>query len=266
MSNPFGGRWFRWAQLLSTCMALVASAGCASGSYTDESLSTPTAAPSPATPQGAGAVSPVPPTVIVADALGSSVRIYATPGDVQPAIDLPNPWLLNGASRQPIPQAFLVLQTRPDGWSQVLLPERPNGSSGWIPPGSAQLLVDPYRILVSLHEHHVVVTHFGSAVYTGQAATGAPSTPTPTGLFYIRVLLHTTDPRSAYGPYAYGLSAHSEALTSFDGGDAEVGVHGNNDAAVLGTSVTHGCVRIDNAEISQLATVLPLGTPVEISA
>ena len=266
MSFGVRGRPSVWARLFCAGLVFVASAGCDSGSYTDESLTTPTAAPGPTDPPTTDAASTAPPTAVVADALGSSVQIYAAPGAAQPLIVLPNPWLLNGASKQPIPQAFLVLQTRPDGWTQVLLPERPNGSSGWIPPGSAQLLVDPYRILVSLHEHRVVVNRFGSTMYSGKIATGASSTPTPTGLFYIRVLLHTTDPRSAYGPYAYGLSAHSEALGTFDGGDAEVGVHGNDNASVLGSSVTHGCVRMDNAEISRLATVLPLGTPVEISA
>ena len=66
--------------------------------------------------------------------------------------------------------------------------------------------------------------------------------------------------------FAYGLSAHSDALTTFAGGDAEVGVHGNNDASALGRSVTHGCVRMDNAEITALSALLPLGTPVHIVA
>jgi lipoprotein-anchoring transpeptidase ErfK/SrfK len=80
------------------------------------------------------------------------------------------------------------------------------------------------------------------------------------------VLLQTPDPKSVYGPYAYGLSAHSEVLTEFSGGDAEVGVHGNNDASVLGKNVTHGCVRMDNDQITKLSKVLPLGTPVEIAS
>jgi lipoprotein-anchoring transpeptidase ErfK/SrfK len=41
-------------------------------------------------------------------------------------------------------------------------------------------------------------------------------------------------------------------------------VHGNNDASVLGKSVTHGCIRMDNDEITKLSKVLPLGSPVEI--
>jgi lipoprotein-anchoring transpeptidase ErfK/SrfK len=67
-----------------------------------------------------------------------------------------------------------------------------------------------------------------------------------------------------YGPYAYGLSSHSEALETFNGGDAEIGIHGNNDASVLGKNVTHGCIRMDNDEITKLSKLLPLGTRVDI--
>ena len=79
------------------------------------------------------------------------------------------------------------------------------------------------------------------------------------------MLLKAPDPNTIYGPYAYGLSGHSDALSTFDGGDAELGVHGNNDASVLGHDVTHGCIRMSNAKITYLAGILPLGTPVTIS-
>ena len=102
---------------------------------------------------------------------------------------------------------------------------------------------------------------------TESSCTGeVTSSTTPVGFFYTRVLLQTTDPTSVYGPRAYGLSAHSNALTQFDGGDAEIGLHGDNDASVLGQSVTHGCVGMPNTEISALAAVLTLGTPIQISA
>jgi lipoprotein-anchoring transpeptidase ErfK/SrfK len=252
-------------------VAILAVASGCSGPAPDEiAASAPTSvAPQPnvtpkssVAPTGGGQVG----TSLVAEPSGPTVDIYGSPGEATPLLVLPNPWLLNGVSDQPIPQALLVLQTRSDGWVEVQLPARPNGSQGWLPPGSAHLLRDGYRIEVSLQLHRITVLRDGSQIYAGPVATGAPGTPTPVGLFYIRVLLHTTDPSSVYGPYAYGLSAHSEALTSFDGGDAEIGIHGNNDASVLGQSVTHGCVRIDNAEISQLAGLLPLGTPVQITA
>ncbi len=80
------------------------------------------------------------------------------------------------------------------------------------------------------------------------------------------MLLQAPDPNTVYGPYAYGLSSHSDALDTFAGGDAEVGIHGNDDASVLGQNVTHGCIRMDNAAITMLAKQLPLGTPVSVNA
>jgi lipoprotein-anchoring transpeptidase ErfK/SrfK len=59
---------------------------------------------------------------------------------------------------------------------------------------------------------------------------------------------------------------HPAGLPTCAGGDAALGVHGNNDASVLGHDVTHGCIRMSNAKITYLAGILPLGTPVTISA
>ena len=54
-------------------------------------------------------------------------------------------------------------------------------------------------------------------------------------------------------------------LEEFNGGDGELGIHGNNDASVLGQSITHGCIRMSNEGITELTKILPLGTPVEIA-
>ena len=40
----------------------------------------------------------------------------------------------------------------------------------------------------------------------------------------------------------------------------------NNDPSVLGKDISHGCIRMSNDKITYLASVLPLGTPVQISA
>lgn len=224
---------------------------------------TPTPSPPP------GRAPAVPPTIpagvsVVATAGVPQLTVYDGPAPSHVTMTLPNPWLLNNKADKPIPQAFLVTHEQP-GWIQILLPTRPNGGTGWVRSGDVSLLSDPFRIVVALSAHKLTVLEGTIVVYTGPAATGAPQTPTPTGHYYIRVLLKTTDPSSVYGPFAYGLSAHSDALTQFAGGDAEIGVHGNNDASVLGQSVTHGCVRMDNGEITKLATILPLGTPVDIA-
>lgn len=69
-----------------------------------------------------------------------------------------------------------------------------------------------------------------------------------------------------YGPYAYGLSGFSNVLTEFNGGDGVIGIHGTNDPSSIGRDVSHRCIRMSNTGITTLAAILPLGTPVEISA
>jgi lipoprotein-anchoring transpeptidase ErfK/SrfK len=181
---------------------------------------------------------------------------------------LPNPWLFDphdpGTS---VPQVFLVdAASSSPGWVHVLLPVRPNGSAGWVRASAVEIARVDYRVVVALGAHRITVWQGNQVLYQGPVATGAASTPTPTGNYYTRVLIKSRNPNTVYGPYAYGLSSHSNALSSFDGGDAEIGIHGNDNAFVLGKNVTHGCIRMDNAEITRLAALLPLGTPVDVRA
>jgi lipoprotein-anchoring transpeptidase ErfK/SrfK len=201
---------------------------------------------------------------LAAQVKGPEIAIYEKPSAPAPVKTLPNPWLLNEEPDKQIPQVFLVEEQRPDGWVRVLLADRPNGSTGWVRASDVQLTPNPYHMQVNLGDHKIAVFQGTDKIYEGQVAIGASDTPTPPGKYYTRVLIQAPDPNTVYGPFAYGLSAHSEVLTEFSGGDAEVGVHGNNDSSVLGKSVTHGCVRMDNDEITKLSKVLPLGTPVEI--
>lgn len=206
----------------------------------------------------------------------TKVDVFDSPSAKTPSRELDNPWLYDPAvPTSKVPQVFLVTKQRADGWVQVLLPVRPNGSTGWLRASDVTLAANPYRIAVKLGDHTITVNKGSEVVYTGPVAVGATDpplpdvgkpTPTPTGKYYLRVLLQAPDPNTVYGPYAYGLSSHSDALTTFEGGDAEVGIHGNNDASVLGKNATHGCIRMDNDAITMLTKLLPLGTPVTVSA
>jgi lipoprotein-anchoring transpeptidase ErfK/SrfK len=197
----------------------------------------------------------------------TSIGVFTSPDQPAPSQQFPNPWLYEaGNAASGVPQTFLVKSQRSDGWVEVLLPVRPNGSTGWVHAADVTLTRNPFRIVVSLSAHTVTVTNADAVIYTGPVAVGAPDTPTPTGNYYLYVLLQAPDPSGPYGPYAYGLSSHSDALETFAGGDAEIGIHGNNDASVLGQDVSHGCIRMDNAAITSLATQLPLGTPVDVTA
>jgi lipoprotein-anchoring transpeptidase ErfK/SrfK len=162
------------------------------------------------------------------------------------------------------PTTVLVVDRR-DGWIDVALASRPNGSSGWVSAGDVQESTDDVAITVSLADHVMRVTRGGAVAVETPVAVGAPGTPTPVGRFYVTDLVDTGQPRGAYGPYALGLSAHSDVLDQFAGGDGQIGIHGTNEPASIGQSVSHGCVRVPDEVISALAGSVPLGTPVTIS-
>jgi len=234
-------------------------AACGGGSDARPSLSHAVRPPQCAQPLFATPVN------CVADPVGSSLSVYASPLATAPKWTFPNPWLLNDDPSLKVPQRLLVSE-RQGQWLRLVLPVRPNGTTGWVRARDVLLEQDPYRIVVQLGAHHLTVYSGGSVVTQDTVAIGAPDTPTPTGTYYLRVLLKAPDPTTVYGPYAYGLSGHSEALTTYQGGDAELGIHGNNDASVLGKSISHGCIRMSNDKITALASLLPLGTPVQILA
>ena len=221
------------------------------------SISTTTPATTPSLPAYAS---------LVAVAVGPQVVVYSQPAPAAAKRSFPNPWSVDPQHPAAVvDQVFLVESRRPDGWIKVLLPVRPNGSAGWVRASNVTIHEVTYSVKVEKRAHQITVFDHGAVLYRGPVAVGKPSTPTPAGKYYVRVLIQAQNPNTVYGPYAYGLSSHSDALSSFDGGDAEIGLHGNNDASVLGHDVTHGCIRMDNTEITKLAALLPLGTPVEIT-
>ncbi len=69
---------------------------------------------------------------------------------------------------------------------------------------------------------------------------------------------------AAYGLFALGLSAHSDTLSEFGTGDAQVGIHGTGDRASIGKAVSHGCVRV-TPDVARVLSRVPLGTPVDIT-
>jgi lipoprotein-anchoring transpeptidase ErfK/SrfK len=202
-------------------------------------------------------------TSFTAQPIGTEVAVHQAPEESSRSEAYPNPWQLDENPEHSVPQVFLVTEQNQD-WAQVLLPVRPNGTTGWVKKSEVRLTPNRFRIEVSLGAHQITVYDGENVMIQEPVAIGKESTPTPTGKYYTRVLLKAPDPNTVYGPYAYGLSGHSEVLTEFNGGDAEVGIHGNNDASVLGQSVSAGCIRMSNESITRLAGILPLGTPVEI--
>jgi lipoprotein-anchoring transpeptidase ErfK/SrfK len=195
---------------------------------------------------------------MVAEAVGGRVTIFRHPGDAVPWTSLRNPGPFDTA------RVFLVRERRP-GWVRALLPMEPNGTDGWIRQRDVRLFAHPFRIEVDL-EGRRLTAYRGDRVLVREAvAVGTSSTPTPTGTFFTTVLVRPDDPNGPYGPLAYGLSAYSEVLDTFAGGDGQVAIHGTNNPWSIGQAASHGCIRLSNDAIRRLARALPLGTPVRIT-
>jgi lipoprotein-anchoring transpeptidase ErfK/SrfK len=150
------------------------------------------------------------------------------------------------------------------GWVRVLLPVRPNGSAGWVRAQDVRLEPDPERIVVDLAGRRLKLYVQGRPVLDVPVAVGAGGTPTPTGRDYVTDRVRPSNPHGAYGPFALGLSAHSDTLQSFGDGDAQIGVHGTDQPGSIGHAVTHGCIRLRDSDAAALSAV-PLGTPVTIA-
>jgi lipoprotein-anchoring transpeptidase ErfK/SrfK len=193
----------------------------------------------------------------IAEAVGTSLPVYAAPGGkLVTRLSNPNGWH---------DRLVLLATARSGDWLKVLLPIRPNGSSGWVPSSSVQLTWDPYRLVVDLSAHRLTLLDAGRPVLHSPVAVGTRSTPTPRGTFYLTALLRPPRPDGAYGPFAFGLSGYSPVLKSFAGGPGEIGLHGTNEPSSIGHSLTHGCIRVSNSVITRLAGRLPLGTPVVVT-
>lgn len=148
-------------------------------------------------------------------------------------------------------------------WVRVRLPVLPNGRTGWVPRDAlggygfvrTRLVVDRASLTATLFRD-------GRRVFRAPVGIGTPSAPTPAGEFYVRVRLSGFgDP--FYGPVAFGTSARSEVLTDWPGG-GYIGIHGTNAPALIPGRVSHGCVRLRNADVVELGRLMPVGTPITV--
>ncbi|HZD39043.1 MAG TPA: L,D-transpeptidase [Actinomycetes bacterium] len=267
--SPLAARQPRPFRMLAAlaCLVALAAAGCSSrGTGTQE----PPAAASPRTTPAPAVTAP--PTsadgpVSLGDAFAyaaiahGDVTVRAKPAGGRRLVHLPAtlPW--------GTPTPFLVREARRAGgklWYQVLLPMRPNESTGWVAASQVRTAPRSYGAQVDLSERRLTLYRGADAVRTFAVAIGQPDTPTPTGRFFVTVKLRPPQVSRFYGAWALGLSAYSEVLDQFGTGDGQIALHGTNNGADLGQAVSHGCVRLSNPSISTLARLLPPGSPVDI--
>jgi lipoprotein-anchoring transpeptidase ErfK/SrfK len=248
---------------VASAVVVLSVAGCSSApepgpthsrSSAASATSTPVADATPRATSGVTAVPDVAASSLVATADVASVAVLREP-DGATLTTLDNPQA-NGT-----PLVFAV-SSRQDGWVQVQVPVRPNGTTGWVRASDVTIATVAYHLVAMTATNRLLVFDAGKQVAEYPIATGTGGTPTPHGSFYLTELLKPTN--AGYGPFAYGISAYSEVLNSFGGGPGQIGMHGTDDASSVGTAASHGCIRLHDADITTLSTQLPLGTPITI--
>jgi hypothetical protein len=151
-------------------------------------------------------------------------------------------------------------------WLHVRLPGRPNGHVGWIRRRATVVSTTGWHIVVSTSRRRVTVYHYGQPVRIVNAIVGKPSTPTPRGQFFVEEVIQMR-PTEVGAPYALALSARSYVLQEFDGGPGQIALHGlANIGGVLGSAVSHGCVRLDGEMMGWLVIRIGPGVPVTITS
>jgi lipoprotein-anchoring transpeptidase ErfK/SrfK len=163
--------------------------------------------------------------------------------------------------------ALAVLERRLDAsgarWVRVRLAVLPNGTTGWV-PRSALGGYETVRTRLDVDLEHLRATllRSGRPILRAPVGIGTAQAPTPRGRFYVRNRL-TRYRSPAYGPVAFGTSARSETITDWPAGGF-VGIHGTDQPGLIPGRVSHGCIRLRNADILRLARLMPIGTPVRI--
>jgi lipoprotein-anchoring transpeptidase ErfK/SrfK len=190
-----------------------------------------------------------------------AINVFDAPDAPAPKMQLSNP------NTEGVARVFLLDGGQGSPWLNVDLPVRPNGSKGWIKSDDVNLSVDYWQVRVELGAHRITVWNGADVVHTEPVGVGTAASPTPPGEYYITEALTVPSFQySAYGPYAFGISAHSDVYTTFGGGDGTIGIHGTGDPSSLGKDASHGCIRLSNDGITGLIHTVPLGTPVQIVA
>ena len=167
-----------------------------------------------------------------------------------------------------VPTVFAVLGARLDrrcraSWYHVQLPMRPNGITGWVRAKAVSERALHVRIVVDLSLRRVTLYRGARPLVVTTAAIGSASTPTPTGRYFVNQKLVAPDPLGPYGPAALGISAFSPVLQEWAQG-GPIAIHGTNQAELLGSAVSHGCIRVSNDVVERLWRLVPTGTPVLI--
>jgi lipoprotein-anchoring transpeptidase ErfK/SrfK len=145
-------------------------------------------------------------------------------------------------------------------WAQILLPSRPNQSTGWVrttDPAVGELARSAYTVDVDVDARRLVLRENGREIGVWAVGVGKPVSPTPRGRTFIMASIKETV--THFSPIILPLGTHSETFNTYGGGPGTVALHGWPNSTVFGRASSDGCVRVP-ADALRLLMSLPLGT------
>ncbi|WP_163538421.1 L,D-transpeptidase family protein [Gracilibacillus sp. YIM 98692] len=117
-------------------------------------------------------------------------------------------------------------------------------------PGFPSPSTIPYQIDVSINNRWLRLLKDGVQQRQYPIAVGRMLNDTPIGNFII--INKAPNPGGPYGTMWMSLSKQ------------HYGIHGTNDPSSIGKAVSKGCIRMYNSDVEELASIIPIGTPVTI--
>jgi lipoprotein-anchoring transpeptidase ErfK/SrfK len=133
--------------------------------------------------------------------------------------------------------------------------------------GSDTIAALTLRIVIDRGSNTLTLYRVGEAVKTYTVATGAAEYPTPAGEFEIQTMEQDptwTPPDSDWAKDAEPIppGPDNPLGTRWMAIYGTVGIHGTNNPASLGYSVSHGCIRMAIPDVEELFEQVAIGTPV----
>ena len=107
-----------------------------------------------------------------------------------------------------------------------------------------------YSITVNTKMKRLTLFRDGKVFKTYPVAIGKMLTPSPKGTF--RIINEQVNPGWPYGARWMGLSKKG------------YGIHGTNNPASIGKSVSQGCIRMHNKDVIEVSNLVSVGTIVRI--
>jgi len=247
----------RWPGGLGLAVAALVCAGCAG-----EGASSPADAAKPAKQAEPAAAAAEPAAPETPKSSKHKPRLLLPPAPRH------GPAYLVAEIRKPLKTPFGTVHERTQFRQQVWVPVlRHHGAHGrlLVPLGKRGRVVGvdlrgfklrwrKVRVVIDLSADRMVVRDGRRMLGAFPVGKGAPSTPTPTGRFFVTDRLQF-GLGSPYFPFALGLSAHQTHLSpTWIGGD-QIAIH----PGPMGR-VSNGCIHVGPAAIRVLRRIAPLGT------